>query len=185
MATADDTGASASATIAGCAVGHCVAPVAAHRSGFLGGSLLSGAGSEREIAEDKTTQRCRASDAAHATEGVDAGAIAGGTAGGGGGGGALESLWVNDGSGRTVLFADVSVYTRCAVFLVLPGDYVVPGVSSASFSLRGTRPRGIKLLRDCIGRHSGGTRYVPCFLANVAGSGSLKTSGASVWPAVI
>lgn len=33
--------------------------------------------------------------------------------GGGTGGGALEKLWVKDSDGRSVLFADVSVYTRC------------------------------------------------------------------------
>lgn len=32
--------------------------------------------------------------------------------GGSGSGGALERLWVKDASGRSVLFADVSVYTR-------------------------------------------------------------------------
>ena len=33
--------------------------------------------------------------------------------GDGSGGGALERLWVKDADGRSVLFADVSVYTRC------------------------------------------------------------------------
>lgn len=41
-----------------------------------------------------------------------------GGGGGGGGAGALERLWVKDGDGRRVLFADVSVYTRCVqIFL--------------------------------------------------------------------
>lgn len=38
-----------------------------------------------------------------------------GVASGGACGGALQSLWVRDGDGRTVLFADVSVYTRCFI----------------------------------------------------------------------
>ncbi|CAM9146110.1 unnamed protein product [Ectocarpus fasciculatus] len=39
--------------------------------------------------------------------------------GGGGGAGALERLWVKDGDGRRVLFADVSVYTRNRCFRLL------------------------------------------------------------------
>ncbi|CBN75167.1 similar to coiled-coil domain containing 111 [Ectocarpus siliculosus] len=42
-----------------------------------------------------------------------------GGGGGGGGAGALERLWVKDGDGRRVLFADVSVYTRNRCFRLL------------------------------------------------------------------
>ena len=110
MATPDGTDAGVLA--ASCAVSPCKAPAAALRSG-----LSSGAGSERETAEDGAPQ-CGEGDAAHSAKGLDAGGAAVGAAAGGGGGGAggaLESLWVNDGSGRTVLFADVSVYTRCVL----------------------------------------------------------------------
>lgn len=110
MATPDGAGAGVMAT--SCAVSPCKAPAAALRS-----SLSSGAGSERETAKDRAPQCCEG-DAAHSVEALNAGAAAVGAAAGGeggGAGGALESLWVNDGSGRTVLFADVSVYTRCVL----------------------------------------------------------------------
>lgn len=115
MTTPNGVGAGGMA--ASCAVSPCVAPAAALRSG-----LSSGADSERESTGDEAP-RCRKSDAAHSAEGLDAGAAVVGAAAaglGGGAGGALEGLWVNDGSGRTVLFADVSVYTRCAFALYRP-----------------------------------------------------------------